>query len=284
MFCDYKHNDLRTITLSPAVDISRCEGENVAIKGGNISGIVCKQANLRMASFCGVNADNGRFLMSDLAGALFDKCSLKKTDFSGVMGKGIIFHECELQGACFEAAYLADAVFYRCNCTGADFKRAFLRNGNMRQNDLSFTDFYLADLRDIYFCEDNTTVHTMGLWSDLEILKTVKGTITAYRLQSKNKSPFHGVFYEEGKNYEVEFLSHNKKIGCAEGLHVSATKDWAISAGLEDFGIIDNIPNFDIYEVDIIMPTDLVAPIDKGRFRVRKFTFGRKLDLIEWWL
>jgi uncharacterized protein YjbI with pentapeptide repeats len=291
MFTDCRHRDLQTVTLSPAIDISRCEGENAVIGEGNIAGIVCKQGNLRMSSFRETKANNGRFLMSDLAGACFQKCQLKKADFSGIMGKGIIFYECDLREAKFEGAYLDGAMFCKCNCTKADFKRAFLRNGNMRDNDLSFADFYLSDMRDIYFCDDNITAHTMGLWSDLEILKTVKGTITAYRLQTKNKtpgqhpchSPFHGVVYEEGKVYEVEFLSNDRRIGCAEGLHVAATKDWAISAGLEDFGITDNIPNFDLYEADINMPVDLVAPIDKGRFRVRKFTIRRKMDLKEWW-
>lgn len=270
--------------LSPAIDISRSEAEGINVCGADISGIVCRQTNFRMASFKEITANNGRFLMSDLSGVIFDKCQLEKTDFRGIMGKGIIFYECNMKSANFEAAFLDGAVFCRCDLSSADFKRSYLRNANVRENDLSYADFYLSDLRDVYFCASNSMRHTMGLWSDLEILKTVRGTITGYRLQAKNKSPFHGVIYSSERKYEVDFISKNERIGCAEGLHVTATIDWAISAGLEDFGETDGIPNFDIFECEIVMPTDLVAPIDKGRFRVKQFTLGRKLDLSEWWL
>jgi uncharacterized protein YjbI with pentapeptide repeats len=286
-FHDFTGKDISQIDLSdaPAVDLTRSIGRYKTIIAGKIPGAICKQADLRGANIRHTDASNGRFQMSDLRGAIFYDCNLKNTDFSGILGTSTIFYRCNLQESVFEGAYLKYTNFIGCNMESSNLERAYIEGSNFKNNNLKFTDFYQSRMRDAYIDDSNNLFCVLGFWSDLEILKSVHGSILAYRFQAKDDtSPFHGITYKLGNTYEVENISHDRRIGCAEGLHVTATKDWCISAGIEDLGVDEKgQPNFDLLEVKIKCPVDIIAPIDKGRFRVGRFTIHRILNVDEWW-
>jgi uncharacterized protein YjbI with pentapeptide repeats len=263
------------------MDISRSFAHYVRFQNCVCNGMMARQAELRGSIWKNVTAPYTRFTMSDVSGALFEKCDFMNTDWAGVFAKGAIFYRCDLVGANFEGADLEGACYIQCDLTQAQLKRAILCNAVFQENKMELTDFYLAELKDIRLGRNEMT-NVIGLVSDLEILKSMEGRIYAYRFQQGDQSPFHGVNYTAGDVYTVDTLSYDKAIGCAPGLHM-ATLDWCIACGIEEIGLDEKgIPKFDIWQVSCD-PVDIVVPYERGRFRASKIRFERKLALLEWW-
>ena len=150
----------------------------------------------------------------------------------------------------------------------ADLRSADLRSANLRSADLRYADLGYADLR-----------YAKGiskyLASPLYILKDQVGAVRAYKLvDAEYKSPIHGtkLHYLIGSTHEVPDANTDENEDCGAGLHV-ATLDWCMREWQPTWRII--LCEFQAEDLACI---PLFTP---GKFRVRKLTVIRELDLKE---
>mgnify|MGYP002622574385 CR=1 FL=1 len=83
-------------------------------------------ADLRGATFAGMDLSGGRFAEADLGGAAFHNVNLARSDFRACSARGAVFTDVNLAYASFAEADLRGALFFDANMADISFKGASL--------------------------------------------------------------------------------------------------------------------------------------------------------------
>jgi uncharacterized protein YjbI with pentapeptide repeats len=158
----------------------------------------------------------------------------------------------DLQGADLQGAYLR----------GADLQRAYLQGADLQGADLQGADLQGAKNFDPRRC------------NDLLILLDQPGAIRAYKLVDVDYSSpmgFGVLTYAIGATLEVPEADTDATRDCAEGINL-ATLPWVMREWHEGRRIL--LVEFTAADIAAI-------PVGDGKFRVRRCTVIRELDLVD---
>ncbi len=127
-------------TLGEALNFQYAELNNATVTDLNLDNINLDHSNLQGSNFQislirgrGTNNQKSSFRHADLQNAVFDKCTLKRCDFSAANMANTSFAKSEIEKTLFVDANLENTDFSNCDLTKIDFTRANILNANFSQ-------------------------------------------------------------------------------------------------------------------------------------------------------
>ena len=167
-----------------------------------------------------------------------------------------------------EEAAAAGAALRRADLTRADLTGAYLTGAYLTGADLTRAYLTRADLRG---------ASGINSWqaNDLLMLREQPGAIRAYKLvDAAYRSPIQStgkLVYAVGATVEVETVEPDDTVQCGAGVNL-ATLPWCIREWQ---------PGRRILVVEFTAADIVAIPVGDGKFRVRRCTVIRELDLVE---
>ncbi len=176
-----------------------------------------------------------------------------------------------LSGANLSSANLSDANLSSANLSSANLSSANLSSANLSSANLSDANLSSANLSgaNLRSAKGLNPRHV----NELLILLDQPGAIRAYKLVTADGvGPLRGgITYRVGETVEVPDASTDANVACAAGIHL-ATLPWCVRSWQ---------PGWRILLVEFTAADIAAIPIGDGKFRVRRATVVRELDLVE---
>ena len=218
-------------------------------------------------------AENGADVRAALVEAASKRADLQDADLQGAYLQRAYLQDAYLQGAYLQRADLRGADLQRADLRGADLRGADLQRADLRGADLQRADLQRAYLQgaDLQRAKNFDVRRT----NDLLILLEQPGAIRAYKLvDSQYRSPIQTsgkLTYGVGETLEVAESNTDPLVDCGAGINV-ATMPWIMANWSSGRRVL--LVEFTAADIAAI-------PLGDGKFRVRKVTVIRELDLVE---
>jgi uncharacterized protein YjbI with pentapeptide repeats len=232
---------------SKRADLQRADLRGAYLQGAYLQRAYLQRADLRGAYLQGAYLQRAYLRGADLQGAYLQRAYLQRADLRGADLRGADLQGAYLQGADLQGAYLQGA-----DLRGADLQRAYLQRADLQR----------AENFDPRRC------------NDLLILLEQPGAIRAYKLVDADYSSpmgFGVLTYAIGATLEVPDADTDATRDCGEGINL-ATLPWVMREWHEGRRIL--LVEFTAADIAAI-------PLGDGKFRVRRCTVIRELDLVD---
>lgn len=154
---DLRRCDLAGATLSSA-DLGACVLEGANLDGLDFNGAYLEQAHLTGASLRGAKLARAKLRGAHLADVDGEGADLRDADLSrasfhmGSSRSGLVFHAMPMEGS--RTGFYTDDYFDNSYKRPEEVRKANLRRADLRGANVEGTDFYLVDLREALYTEE----------------------------------------------------------------------------------------------------------------------------------